>query len=98
MGRRRASMSKRNKEIVSGLMVNNEWDRVEMERIHAPAIKICQETGSILDCATSDVCLYLFAPNQEIADRIGKLYDAKPKFEGKHMFEECTHLNWYYVS
>ena len=44
------------------------------KRIHAKALKVCEEVGAVLNLATSDVCVYVFAPSQEAADKVAQTY------------------------
>jgi hypothetical protein len=61
----------------------DEDERPSMEFIHGEALRICQEKGWTLDCATSDVVIFLVGPKYpfEAAEIAGCYPNAEYKYE-----------------
>jgi ketopantoate reductase len=53
----------------------DEHLRKIFERIHSSALKICKQENCILDCATSDVVMYVQnCPNKSSMEKIAACY------------------------
>jgi len=63
------------------ILDGEEGEVTSFKAIHADALRICKETGSVLDLAVSDVDLYLETSDLDVAKRVAVCYSPSLKVE-----------------
>ncbi len=83
------------------MTIDNNLQILDMDSqksIHKDALKLCTKLGAILDVATSDVCLFVYAKNKRDANKIAQVYGVnKATFEGQGLNGILPHLRWYCI-
>jgi hypothetical protein len=66
-------------------------------KIHKNGLAVCKQVGAILDLATSDVCLHLYAKNLKMAQKVANVYGTTAVFGGRGLNGQHKDLNWYCI-
>ncbi len=67
------------------------------ESIHKKGLEVCKEIGAILDLATSDTTMYLYADNIENAQKVADVYGTTAKLEMEAFMENLPNLQWFCI-
>ena len=69
-----------------------------IRKFHAKGLEVCAEVGAILDVASSDVALHVYAPDKEAAQAVADVYGTTAQYEKNMLPSGFTKkMPWYCI-